>query len=118
LHFQEFPLPLALIELFPKKFSEIGERFASPIWSISLIGTVGLIGVFLTYMNITAVLGITTTAEYAIIFFLGSATMLFPYIRSDLYELSPIKKEVAGIPLVTILGAYTVLGGSWLMFFL
>ena len=45
--------------------------------------------------------------------------MLFPFVRRELYEHSPAKLEVAGIPVISIAGAVTLVGeiGTALIYF-
>ncbi len=44
------------------------------------------------------------------------SAMLLPYHKPEIYERSPVKWEVGGVPLMTILGAFTFAAGWFFLF--
>ncbi len=91
---------------FPEKLTDIDVR-GVPAWSAHITGIIGIIGVLLTYFDIGAILAVLNFTMFFIFWLFGIAAMLFPYIRPAMYEASPVKYEIAGVPVVTITGAWT-----------
>jgi amino acid transporter len=90
--------------LFPRKLSEVNERFHTPIYAIALIWVASEVCLYL-YVD-----GIFNTLNgifaWILSFVLCSiAAMLFPYRRRELWQASPWNGSTLGIPNITILGA-------------
>ena len=96
----------AFDRFFPEFFAAVNERFHSPHWAILITMLGGAVGVALTAGGDWAAAADTTNLyQFAVMMACLSAAVL-PYLRSDLYERSPLKWEIAGIPVLSILGAY------------
>jgi amino acid transporter len=97
---------------FPAKLGGVSDRFHSPIAAISLCVIIGIGALgFLTYfptvggaVNVTYMFIIGLTLD-------GLGGIALVTRKKDLYELCPplAKKKIAGIPLIAILGAYSVI---------
>lgn len=95
----------------PARFADISDKWHSPVFLNTLLM---IIGIFLAVIyNFTGFLSAVNLAFFFIIAFLpeGIAGILLPWVKKDLFEASApiVKKKVAGIPLISILGAYGVL---------
>lgn len=94
--------------LMPAKLSEVSPRFHTPTYTnlaIFLISEAFLVIVaifpdaFWTFLFSTII-----GPAFSCMFLPGITAALLPYRRRDIYEASPIKREVFGIPLITIFG--------------
>lgn len=94
----------------PDKVSQVSSRTHAPNWAIG-IGTVGaLIGLAVfTFTSFSTFLGGTTLGFLFTFLVTGLAAVVFPFRRKELYEKSPIKPTVFGIPLLSVLGVLSML---------
>jgi APA family basic amino acid/polyamine antiporter len=90
--------------LFPRKLSEVHDRYHTPIYAIALIWIASEVCLYLYVDQIINTLnGIFV---WILSFILCSiAAMVFPYRRRDLWQASPWNGSTLGIPNITILGA-------------
>jgi amino acid transporter len=96
-------LAWAVDGLFPRRLSEVNERYHTPIYAIVLIWLASEVCLYLyvdqifnTLNGIFAWIGSFVLCSIAAIF--------FPYRRRDLWQASPWNGSTAGIPNITILG--------------
>jgi basic amino acid/polyamine antiporter, APA family len=98
--------------LMPRKLSEVSPRFHTPTYTnlaIFLISEAFLVVVaffpdaFWTFLFSTII-----GPAFSCMFLPGITAALLPYRRKDIYEASPIKHEIFGIPLITIFGVIEV----------
>ena len=94
----------------PEKFAEINDRLHSPLYLTTLLL---VIGIFLSILyHFTGAFSLVNLAFFFVVAFLpeGLAGMLLPWKKKELFEASApiVKKKIAGIPLISILGAYSV----------
>jgi amino acid transporter len=89
----------------PRFLSDVNPRFHTPVKTIALFTLIGIFWWwFYLYSGMYALIA-AVTIGVSITFILTSiAGILFPYLRKDLYEASPAKKEILGIPVITIAG--------------
>ncbi|MGD0805592.1 MAG: amino acid permease [Candidatus Bathyarchaeia archaeon] len=94
--------------LMPGKLSEVSPRFHTPTYTnlaIFLICEAFLVIVaifpdaFWTFLFSTII-----GPAFSCMFLPGITAALLPYRRKDIYEASPIKREIIGIPIITIFG--------------
>jgi amino acid transporter len=92
--------------LIPAKFSEVNDRFHSPIWAIGLNFAIIQAG-FIIFTYYSQYMGAFFTITFDVSFF--AITMLclsaacLP-LRKSLWEASPAKYKLFGIPIITIGG--------------
>jgi amino acid transporter len=96
--------------IFPRKFSEVNDRLHSPIWAILLSFVVA--EAFLIYYSfrstVTFLAG--TTLGYMLAFATTAvAGIVFPYKLKKLYNESPAKINIFGVPLIVIAGVIVIL---------
>lgn len=107
---------LAMDRAWPEKIADVNPRTGSPTWAIHLTGIVGLLGVLLMSQNVGAVLGILNITMFFILWSYGLSAMLLPYLKPEIYEQSPVKWKIFGIPLIVILGLITFAEGWFFVF--
>ena len=94
--------------ILPDKVSEVGLRTHSPLVANLITLAVTLIYLALIVWGSSKFLEIFFTAGMAEIltfFVVAIAAVAFPFRRRALYDGSPIKRSVAGIPLLALVGA-------------
>jgi amino acid transporter len=107
---------MAMDRALPEFLAAVDERRGTPTWAAHLTCLFGLFGVAAMRFQWAPLLGVMNIGAFFIIWGYGLAATLLPYRKPELYELSATKIDVAGIPLVTILGFITfVLGMFFLM---
>jgi amino acid transporter len=90
--------------LFPRKLSEVNERYHTPIYAIVFIWILSEICLYLYVDQIFNTLN--GIFAWILSFVLCSiAATVFPYRRPDLWKASPWNGSTLGIPNITLLGA-------------
>jgi amino acid transporter len=90
--------------LFPRKLSEVNERYHTPIYAIAFIWVLSEICLYLYVDQIFNTLN--GIFAWILSFVLCSiAATVFPYRRPELWKASPWNGSTLGIPNITILGA-------------
>lgn len=97
--------------ILPSRIADMDERFHVPRNAVLLAFVIGIIFVYLSYF--TPILTYYTYSSIGLWIpqiIVGIAAIAFPYRRKDILEKAPsfIRKTYAGIPLLTILGAITM----------
>ncbi|MEW5990834.1 MAG: APC family permease [Chloroflexota bacterium] len=100
----------------PSALAEVNDRYHSPHWAIAVTTIVGI--VVLALYCFTDLLGIVSgffafAISFAVVCLWAT---LFPYVRREQFENSPIAMRIAGIPvlsLVGLLGTVASLFGAW-----
>lgn len=97
-------LAYAIDGLMPTRLATISERFHTPVVSLWIMGMLSIVSlaiyVFTPYFaTLSGIFGFILT------FMLVSlAAVLLPYRRPDVFEGSPVKWRVAGVPVISIVG--------------
>ena len=90
--------------LFPRKLSEVNDRYHTPIYAIAFIWVLSEICLYLYVDQIFNTLN--GIFAWILSFVLCSiAATVFPYRRPDLWKASPWNGSTLGIPNITLLGA-------------
>lgn len=102
----------AFDRIMPGKLSYVDNRTHSPAVAIAVITIGGVsataIYAFTTWFStLSVLLGYTTTLVVTAV-----AGTLLPYLHKDLFEASPFRRRVLGIPVMTIVGVLSLLGFS------
>lgn len=96
--------------MLPSGLADVNMRFHTPIKATVLVGLVMigfLAGFVYSASTFTDFIAASSLALFVVTGITCLAGALLPYRRRDLYELSPVK-EIAGIPLITLLGGSSV----------
>jgi amino acid transporter len=96
----------AFDRFFPEMFAAVDSRFHTPYWAVTLTLLGGLAGVALTAGGDWAAAADTSNLYQFAVMMACLAAAVLPYLRRDLYEKSPYKWEIAGVPILTILGLW------------
>lgn len=90
--------------LFPRKLSEVHERYHTPVYAIAFVWVLSEICLYLYVAQIFNTLN--GIFAWILSFVLCSiAATVFPYRRRDLWQASPWNGSTLGIPNITLLGA-------------
>jgi len=91
--------------LMPSFLSEVSPRFHTPVKTIAIFTLLGFFWWwFYLYSGMYSLVA-AVTIGVSISFILTSiAAIVFPYLRKDIYEASPAKKELFGVPVMSIAG--------------
>ncbi len=94
--------------LFPRKLSEVSERYHTPIYAIIVIWIASEVCLYLYVDQIFNTLN--GIFAWILSFVLCSiAAMVFPFRRRELWQASPWNGSTLGIPNITILGAVSTI---------
>lgn len=96
--------------LLPVRVSTVDERFHSPIVAILISSGLGVVflGVYAfdtSFQVISGFFGQVWTYVLA-----GVAAIVLPYRLKDLFEASPVRWRIAGVPVLSILGVLSIVG--------
>lgn len=96
--------------LLPVRVSTVDERFHSPIVAILLSSALGIVFLAIyafdtSFATISGFFGQVWTYMLA-----GLAAIVLPYKLKDLFEGSPVRWRVAGVPVLSIAGALSIVG--------
>jgi amino acid transporter len=94
--------------LVPEAVADINPRTHSPINATLIIMVAGMIAVIVVALNpsLSAVVGLFgLTITYVCVSIAG---ILFPYRQRDTFEASPYKQRLAGIPILSIVSAISL----------
>jgi len=94
--------------LLPERMADVHPRFHTPIYvnlTVFVVAEVFLLALMAFPDAFWTIYGSTIIGPaFSCMFLPGITAALLPYRRRDIYEVSPIKREVAGIPIITISG--------------
>ncbi|HHY95945.1 MAG TPA: hypothetical protein GX513_13200, partial [Firmicutes bacterium] len=82
-----------------------------------LAGILGLLAVFLNVYGISVVLGMLDVCAYFVFWAFGLSALMLPFKRPDIYDLSPVRGEFLGIPVISWLGGLVTAIGWFLVAF-
>lgn len=108
---------MAMDRAIPERMANVNPKNGAPTWAIHLTAIFAIIGVVFNALNVKVVLGTITFSVFFVLWLYGLGAMLLPYRRPDIYETSPVKTKIFGVPLITILGFLTFGIGWFIVFF-
>jgi len=94
----------------PTKLSALDRRYNSPYMALIVVIVLSMVAqVLWLYTNWLSYIAYGITGLFIVSAICGLAGVVFPYRRKELFEAAPdmVKKRVAGIPVMTILGVLT-----------
>lgn len=107
---------LAFDRSLPPKFSEVDSR-GSPRIAVAITAIWAFVGLIIAALSVDMILGILDFTMLGFFWLMGIAAMLLPYKKKEIYETSPIRWSVGGIPVITILGLISVVIGFFVFAF-
>ncbi|WP_181363035.1 APC family permease [Sulfoacidibacillus thermotolerans] len=103
-------LAWALDGLAPSKLASVSDRTHSPLWALWLSGVLG-IGFLYLYAFDPSFATIAGFFGQVFTFILTSlAAIVFPIRQREMFDASPVKWRIAGVPVISILGVLSVIG--------
>jgi amino acid transporter len=91
--------------LTPSFLSDINPRFHTPAKTIIIYTLIGFASYwFFMYSGMYGVLAAATLGVTVAFLLTSIAGIIFPYKMKELYQASPAKKEIAGVPVITLAG--------------
>ena len=116
-HFIQFVQPIraffamAFDRVMPAKLADIDERTHAPITGLIVCSVIGIVflvwAVFSpSFMTVIVIAGLFGIPPITLV---GISAIVFPWKLKELYQTTPAKIEVLGIPLVSIAGVVAVL---------
>jgi amino acid transporter len=100
----------AFDRLLPQKAAYVSARTHSPVISIVIVAVLAEIALAVyTFKGSIVFLGGTTMGYISTFATTAVAAVVFPYVRRKLYEESPVKPKLFGVPLITLAGAGTLI---------
>jgi amino acid transporter len=103
--------------ILPAKISEVNERTHSPLIANGIVLLITLIFLWLTVYGPSQFLELLFTAgaaEILTFIVVAIAAAIFPWRRRTMYEESPIRANIGGIPTIAIIGFLSI--GVYLLF--
>lgn len=107
---------LAFDRAIPERFSVVNER-GSPTWAAHVTMIWGLVGVVIAALSVDVILGILDFTMLNFFWLLGFAALLLPYLKPEIFKRSPVQWTIGGIPVISLLGLYTIAAGWWIVCF-
>jgi len=107
---------MSMDKSFPPALSAVNRRTGSPTNAVHLNAVFCFLGVLMMTLSVNVILSVLTFTVFFIFWPFGLSAMLLPYHKPEIYERSPVKWELGGIPLMTILGAFTFAAGWFFLF--
>lgn len=107
---------MAFDRMFPAVFGDVNDRTHTPIKATLFTMLVSIIMAVVSFTMFGYLVSAANTVFWTALFYLiySAAAIMLPYKRPDIWK-KGITKTVAGIPLVTILGALSAMGMLWLL---
>mgnify|MGYP003343930696 CR=1 FL=1 len=106
--------------LLPEAVAAVNERTRTPNWALALMVVPSIPVAYLYSYNLFNFASLTLAATLVIgVTFFGTsiAATVMPYTKKDLYDASPIAKyRVAGIPMLSIVGAINTLFIGYMLY--
>jgi APA family basic amino acid/polyamine antiporter len=100
--------------VLPKFLAHVSDKYHTPtyaIWVLVVTSEASLILLNIPKTAAAIYLFSTVLTWYGALFplfFVGLAATLFPFIKKELFDSSPIKKRIGGIPLMSLAGIATM----------
>lgn len=94
--------------VLPARFGRVSERTHTPVFSLVVVGILSFLAliVYATNPDFTTLIGIIAyVVSFAIV---SVAAIVLPYRRPDIFDSSPVAWRFAGIPVITIVGALSL----------
>lgn len=107
---------LSMDKSFPKSLSKVNRKTGSPTNAVHLNALFCLIGVFIMLLKVNIILSLLTFTTFFIFWPYGLSAMLLPFHKPEIYNRSPVKWEIFGIPVMSILGAFTFIVGWFFLY--
>ncbi len=98
----------------PATFASINSRTRTPIYAVIVMTVVGIIYTYFSIFQfslLSSLFNYGTAGQFLVFLVVAVIAVVYPYRRKDVFDASDptAKRKIGGIPLITILGAISVL---------
>jgi basic amino acid/polyamine antiporter, APA family len=103
----------------PERLADVNPRFGSPVKAIILTAVLGeILLILFVYTNFGVAFANTTILLNLVFFITSFAGILFPYKAKSVFEQSPgwVKARVGGFPVITLVGIFSAIVQSILLY--
>ncbi|HXZ90823.1 MAG TPA: APC family permease, partial [Candidatus Dormibacteraeota bacterium] len=100
----------------PPSLSNVDSR-GTPRIAIAITAVWGVVGLIIAALSLDMILGILDFTMLGFFWIMGVAALILPYKKKEIYETSPVRWSIAGIPVISILGLLTVIVGFFVFAF-
>jgi basic amino acid/polyamine antiporter, APA family len=107
---------LSMDRSIPKSLSAVNQKTGSPTNAVHLNAGFCILGVLIMMLSVKVILSILLFTSFFIFWAFGLSAMLLPYHRREIYLRSPVRWEIFGLPVMTILGAFTFIAGWFFLY--
>jgi amino acid transporter len=108
--FTRYTFAWSFDRILPSKLADVNSKLRSPVNAIILNIVLGIVWWYLfLYTGIFSVLAASLVGTMISPLLTSIAGIVFPYRNKRIYEASPIKKSIAGIPVVTVFGVFSTI---------
>ena len=108
--FTRYTFAWSFDRILPSKLADVHSKLRSPVNAIILNIVLGIVWWYLfLYTGIFSVLAASLVGTMISPLLTSIAGIVFPYRNKRIYDASPIKKSVGGIPVVTMFGALSTI---------
>ncbi|MDA4133429.1 MAG: amino acid permease, partial [Thaumarchaeota archaeon] len=100
--------------VIPSAFASVNNRTRTPVNAVLLMVVVSLVYLYISVFNandLTVLFSYGTAGTFIAFIFVAFAAIVYPYRRKDLFGSSSddlAKRKIGGLPLITILGALSL----------
>ena len=107
---------MAFDRMFPSIFGDVNDRTHTPIKATLFTMLVSIVMAVISFTAFGFLVSAANSVFWSALYYLiySCAAIMLPYKRPDIWK-KGITKTVAGVPLVTILGALSAMGMMWLL---
>ena len=107
--------------IMPSAFADVNEKTHTPVKAIVIMLIVSFVYVYMTifqYGIMASYYSYGSAGEVIGVALVSLAAMVYPFVRKDLFASADpiVKSRIFGVPLITILGALTVLMSSIIVY--
>jgi len=101
-------MAMSFDRMMPGWFSKVNERFRTPVNATIFMFVVSMIWLALITFTPYFYVASSMFALNLAVSLVALAALLFPFLKKDLFEASPIRWRVAGVPVISIVGLITI----------
>jgi APA family basic amino acid/polyamine antiporter len=109
---------MAFDRVLPEKVAYVNEKYHSPVVATIVCAVVSSVGLAAESGLLGPLAGWVAAGDlwdYIFFAFVCVGGIIFPYRLKEIYKACPIKQEVGGVPLITIVSIFALLGNLWVI---
>lgn len=107
---------LSFDRALPKQFASVNRR-GVPTWATHAAMVFGIIAVVVFARDVSLIVAMLDITTLFIFWMFGLSAVMLPLRRPDIYRLSPVQRDVLGVPLISLLGLVSTAVGWFFVLF-